>query len=154
MVQDDPANAQAYYLLGSLAYDQKKLPEAVDYFQKTLLLSDDFEQAYYDLAGAQINLDKPKDALAHTGQGARKISDEFHGRISERRWRTAKAKDYTNAVSHFTAAEAIARATEPERLTRYFYFEAGAAYERKGISTRRRNILRRACNWRRTLPRR
>ncbi|HZQ48500.1 MAG TPA: tetratricopeptide repeat protein, partial [Verrucomicrobiae bacterium] len=40
--------------------------------------------------------------------------------------------DYTNALSRFTSAEVIARATEPARLNKYFYFEQGSTYERKG----------------------
>ena len=131
LIQDDPANSQAYYLLGSLAYDQKKLPEAVDYFQKTLLLSDDFEQAYYDLAGAQINMDKPKDALNTLDKARAKFPAgfmlEFLSGLAY-----GKQKDYTNELSHFTVAETIARTSDPERLNRYFYFEAGAAYERSG----------------------
>src|SRR5579872_7382993 len=64
IIRDDPANAQAYYFLGSMAYDDKNLPKAADYFHKTLLLTDDIEQAFYDLAAVQINLDQPKEALA------------------------------------------------------------------------------------------
>jgi tetratricopeptide (TPR) repeat protein len=41
-------------------------------------------------------------------------------------------KDYTNAVRFFTAAEVIARATDPRRLNHIFYFQAGAAHERRG----------------------
>ena len=45
-------------------WDEKKLPEAIEHFGKTILLNPDFEQAYYDLAVAQINLNKTSDALA------------------------------------------------------------------------------------------
>ena len=34
VLQDDPGNSQVYYYLGSLAYDEKRLPEAIDYFFK------------------------------------------------------------------------------------------------------------------------
>jgi tetratricopeptide (TPR) repeat protein len=131
VVRDDPANSQAYYLLGSLAYDDKKLPEAIDYFQKTLLLSDDFEQAYYDLAGAQINFDKPMEALATLDRARAKFTGSFMIEFLSG-LAYGKEKDYTNALAHFTAAEVTGRTSEPERLNRYFYFEAGAAYERTG----------------------
>jgi tetratricopeptide (TPR) repeat protein len=131
VVRDDPANSQAYYLLGSLAYDDKKLPEAIDYFQKTLLLSDDFEQAYYDLAGAQINFDKPMEALATLDRARAKFTGSFMIEFLSG-LAYGKEKDYTNAIAHFTAAEVTGRTSEPERLNRYFYFEAGAAYERTG----------------------
>jgi tetratricopeptide (TPR) repeat protein len=131
IVQDDPSNAQAYYLLGAAAYDQRRLPEAVRHFQKSLLLNDDFEQAYYDLAGAQIALSQPNDALATLdrarGKFARSFLGEYLAAVAG-----VRLKDFTNAVSHFTSAESLARASEPERLNAEFYFETGAAQERKG----------------------
>jgi len=41
-------------------------------------------------------------------------------------------KDYGEAIKHYTSAEIMAKATDPSRLTEYFYFQFGAAYERKG----------------------
>jgi tetratricopeptide (TPR) repeat protein len=131
IIQDDPANAKAYYYLGSLAYDQRKLPEAADFFHKTLLLSDDFEQAYYDLAGVQINLDQPKEAIATLDKARHKFQNgfvlEFFTGLAY-----SKEKDFTNAVTHFISAEVIAKATEPKRLNTLFYFQLGSAYEREG----------------------
>jgi tetratricopeptide (TPR) repeat protein len=131
VVQDDPANSQAYYLLGSLAYDEQKLTEAIDYFQKTLLLSDDFEQVYYDLAGAQINVDKPKEAMATLDKARAKFTPGFMVEFLTG-LAYGKEKDFTNSLKHFMAAELAGRTTEPGRLNRYFYFEAGAAFERTG----------------------
>jgi tetratricopeptide (TPR) repeat protein len=131
VLQDDPANAQVYYYLGSLAYDDKKLPEAIDYFQKALVVKDDFEQAYYDLAGAQINFNEPKEALDTLDKARARFSTNF---INEFFTALAyvKNKDYTNAVGHFARAEACARAAGTNQLSGYFYFEAGAACERNG----------------------
>ena len=131
VIQDDPANSQAYYLLGSLAYDEQKLPKAIDYFQKTLLLSDDFEQVYYDLAGAQINVDKPGEALATLNKARAKFTPGFMVEFLTG-LAYGKEKDFTNSLKHFMAAELAGRTTEPGRLNRYFYFEAGAAFERTG----------------------
>src|SRR4029077_8601722 len=78
IIRNNPTSPQAYFVLGSIAYEEsmaanrehedgengeKKLKEAIEYFNKTLLLKPDFEQAYYDLAGAQISLNKPQEAL-------------------------------------------------------------------------------------------
>ncbi|HXD00586.1 MAG TPA: tetratricopeptide repeat protein, partial [Verrucomicrobiae bacterium] len=131
VLQDDPANAQVYYYLGSLAYDDKKLPEAIDYFQKALAAKDDFEQAYYDLAGAQINNDEPKDALATLEKARAKFSTNFMNEFFTA-LAYVKNKDYTNGVTHFARAEACARAAGTNQLSGYFYFEAGAACERNG----------------------
>jgi tetratricopeptide (TPR) repeat protein len=131
VLQDDPANAQVYYYLGSLAYDDKKLPEAIDYFQKALGAKDDFEQAYYDLAGAQINNDEPKDALATLDKARAKFSTNFMNEFFTA-LAYVKSKDYTNGVTHFAQAEACARAAGTNELSGYFYFEAAAACERNG----------------------
>ena len=132
ILHDDPANATAYYFLGALAYDAKNLPEAEDNFRKSLLLKDDSAPVYYELAEVQINLDHAKAALATLDQARKKFQENF---MSE--FLTALAysrdKDFTNAVNHYTAAELQAKAANPPReLDKVFYFQAGAAHERKG----------------------
>jgi tetratricopeptide (TPR) repeat protein len=133
MVKEDPANSKGYYLLGAIADDEKKFEEAADYFQKALLLSDDVEDLYYDLARVQINLNRTKDAL-DTLQRA-KTHPKFEGGFFPE-FLSALAydrqKDFTNAINHFTAAEVIAKTTKPELLTGGFYFDQGSAYERAG----------------------
>ena len=61
------------------------------------MVKDDFEQAYYDLAGAQINNDEPNEALATLGRAREKFStnfiNEFFTALAD-----VKNKDYTNAV--------------------------------------------------------
>jgi tetratricopeptide (TPR) repeat protein len=131
IVRDDPTNPQASYWLGSMALDAKKPAEAADWFKKTIVLDPHFEQAYYDLALAQLNLNQPTNAL-ETLEKARQnfpqgfVLEFFTGMAF------SHAKDYTNAIKHYTAAEVIARATDPKRLTETFYFQLGAAYERNG----------------------
>jgi tetratricopeptide (TPR) repeat protein len=131
LLRDDPANSQAYYYLGSLAYDEKKLPEAIDYFEKSLAAKDDFEQAYYDLAGAQINYGEPKEALETLDRARGRFSTNFLGEFFTA-LAYVKLKDYTNAVTHFSTAETCAKASGRHELTAYFYFQAGAACERNG----------------------
>ena len=131
IIRDDPTNPQAYYFLGSIALDEKKLPEAAEHFGKTIMLNPDFEQAYYDLAIAQINLHKTSDALATLDKARQKFPQNF---VLE--FLTGMAfshqKAYTEALQHYTSAEVIAQATDPKRLNEGFYFQLGAAYERKG----------------------
>jgi len=131
IVREDPANPKAYYLLGSVAFEANKLAEAADYFQKSLLMSDDFRPVYYDLANVQINLDRPKEALSTLEKARAKFSDNFMGEFLAA-LAYSREKDFTSALKCFTAAEVIARATEPDRLNKYFYFEEGSTYERKG----------------------
>ncbi len=131
VVREDPTNPQAYFFLGSLAYDEKKLPEACDYFRKVLLLDPDFEQAYYDLALAQISLKKTSDALATLEKARQKFSESFLLEF----WEAvaySHDKAYSQALAHFNRAEVIAKAAAPQRLTAAFYFQFGAACERSG----------------------
>ncbi len=132
MLRDDPANATAYYFLGALAYDAKNLPEAEDNFRKSLLLKDDSAAVYYELAEVQINLDHAKAALQTLEQARKKFQENFMGEFLTA-LAYSREKDYTNAVNHFTAAELQARAASPPRpLDKFFYFQVGAAHERKG----------------------
>lgn len=131
IVRDDPTNPQAYYFLGSLALEDNKSSEAVDYFRKTILLKPDFEQAYYDLAMALLNLRQAGNALETLQQARQKFPQNFLMEF----WMgmaCAAQKDYKPAMQHYTAAEVIARATEPKRLNEFFYFQLGAACERSG----------------------
>jgi tetratricopeptide (TPR) repeat protein len=134
MVHDDPANPAAYYYLGTIAFDAKQWAQAAEYFSKTILLSPGFEQAYYDLASAQLDLKQTRQALATLEQARQKFARNSQNFVLE--FLTALAysrdKDYTRALEHFTRAEVIAQVTEPKRLNQYFFFQLGAAYERKG----------------------
>src|SRR6266568_578535 len=129
IIRDNPTNPQAYYFLGALALEDKRYKDARDYFNKTILLNPNLEQVYYDLAGAQINLDQPRDALTTLGKARQMFSQNF---VSE--FYTAMAytrmKEYSNSITHLTAAEVSARAADTNRLTPVFYFQLGSAYER------------------------
>ncbi|HSU57142.1 MAG TPA: tetratricopeptide repeat protein, partial [Candidatus Dormibacteraeota bacterium] len=131
IMRDDPTNPQAAYWLGSIALDDKKPAQAVDWFKKAIVLDPQLEQAYYDLAVAQIELNQGTNALQTLQQARQKFSQtfalEFFSGLAY-----GQQKDYTNALRHYTAAEVIARATDPKRLTEHFYFQLGAASERSG----------------------
>ena len=131
IIQDNPTDAQSYYFLGSIEYETKHYPQAAEYFKKTLLLDPDYEQAYYDLAGAQMAGDD-NSAAAGTLEAARKKFPQsfpleyLSGIVSTR------LKNYSESIKRFTAAEVVGQATDPQRLDNFFYFQFGAACERKG----------------------
>jgi len=128
---DDPGNGQVYYLLGRLALDARNLPEAEDYFHRTLVLTEENQDAYFKLAGVQIDLEKGGEALATLDKAEARFGSGFA--ISYLRGLACvEQKDYTNAVKQFTSAEVIANSTDPKALSAGFYFDAGAACERKG----------------------
>ena len=131
IVKDDPSNAQAYYFLGSLAYEDKRWSDAIGYFKKALLFRPSFERAYFDLAVAQLAGNDAPGALATVREAGGKFPKRF---LSEYLAALAqqKQKNLDEAIKHFTAAEILAQAGETNRLTAEFYFEVGIAFERKG----------------------
>ncbi len=131
IARDDPTNPQVYYLLGKLAYAGNQLRPAADYLRKAILLEPNDEQAYYDLASVQLSLNKARDALQTLQTARKKFSSnfvlEFLTGAAEGRQRA-----FNEALRHYTAAEIIAKATDPSRLDQFFYFQVGAAYEQAG----------------------
>jgi tetratricopeptide (TPR) repeat protein len=131
IVREDPTNPEAYYYLGYIAYTEKKPAEAADYFNKTILLNPDFPDPYYELALSQISLNQSDDALATLDKARKKFPQNFTLELCTG-LAYGRKKDYKQAAEHYTAAEVIARATDPSHLDDQFYFQLGATYERLG----------------------
>ena len=131
IVREDPASVQAHYQLGRIAYEENRWADAIEHLKRALLFNPDFQQAYYDLAAAQIAQGNTGDALATLERARTRFSSNF---VIEYLLATAhmREKNYAEAVNRFTAAEVIAQATETNRLNYSFYFQVGAALERKG----------------------
>ena len=131
IARDNPNNPQAYFFLGSIAYDQTNYVDAAGYFEKVLALNPAFEPVYYELAELRVALNKPDEALDVLKKAREKFKEnfllEFHTAFA-----LAKLKRYDDAIKAYAAAEAVAKTNEPERLNQVFYFQLGAAYERKG----------------------
>lgn len=131
IARNDPANPQVYYFLGSIAYDDKRWADAAEQLKKTVLLSPNFERAYYDLAAAQLAGDDAAGALHTMEQMRARFPQNFLGEYLSA-LAQARQKNYLEALKHYVSAEIIAKAGEPKRLTAEFYFEVGTAHERKG----------------------
>ncbi len=131
IVRDNPANPAAYYFLGHIALEQKDWTNAAENFQKMILFNSELEQAYYDLASAQIALNRGDEAVTTIELAQKKFPTGF---VSEYLLGVAHQtrKEYAVAVNHFTSAEHLAQVGETNRLNAGFYFQLGAAFERKG----------------------
>ncbi|HWX19991.1 MAG TPA: tetratricopeptide repeat protein [Candidatus Binatia bacterium] len=134
ILRDDPTNPQAYYYLGYLAFNDKKTAEAADYFSKALLLNPEFQEAYFDLALAQIGLNRTSDALATLEKARARFPEgpmsfvlEFYTGLAY-----SRQKAYPQALRHFNEAEIIAQASASNHLDQNLYFQLGAAAERTG----------------------
>lgn len=131
IVRENPANAGAHYFLGAIAFEEKRWDEAIAGFRRALLYNPSFEQAYFDLATAQIAAGKPEEGIATLESLRKKKPANF---VVEYLLATAyyEQKNYSQAVLHFAAAETIARVVETNRLNTAFYFQLGATHERNG----------------------
>ena len=131
IVHDDPSNSLAYYFLGRLACDEQRWADASDFFKKALLFSPKMEQAYYDLARAQIAANHAADAVATLQTAQKTFSQNFTSEF----WlgfANEQLKDYAEARRHFTAAEVMVKAETTNDLSAEFYFQFGAVCERSG----------------------
>jgi tetratricopeptide (TPR) repeat protein len=131
ILRDNPSNAQAYFVLGGIAFEQRDWNKAVDLFGKAVLFSPGFEPAYYDLALAQVNTDDPVAALRTLEKSRDRFGETFSAAFIAGLAESVRT-NYTAAVKQFTAAEVIAAATDKQRLSEQLFFQLGAAHERLG----------------------
>lgn len=141
IAKDNPRNEQAYYLLGTIAAQERRFGDADDYYQQAISLRPDFKPAYYDLATVKITLNKPADALQILARARSRFgldfALEFYSGLAQ-----MKLKQYAEAVRSFNEAEVIAKAGERDRLTHIFYHQFGSALERKGDHTEAEKYFR------------
>jgi Flp pilus assembly protein TadD len=129
MLREQPTNARLYHLRGALAADEGDTEAAIGYYRKAIQFNEQDPRFYPDLAVSYLNAGQPEAALDLLGEFRKRFKPDF---VAE--FYTALAygrkQDYENAVRHYTAAEIVAKADEPARLTHFFYFQFGAAQER------------------------
>jgi tetratricopeptide (TPR) repeat protein len=131
ITEERPSNERAAFVLGTLAYEGGDYREAERLFRRTLVLRSDFEPAYYDLAAVLLAQNRADEALKVIEQARalfrQSFQIEFLAAVA-----FARLEQYDDAVRHFTEAEVLAGATAPNRLNPGFYFQFGAASERRG----------------------
>jgi tetratricopeptide (TPR) repeat protein len=129
--RDNPTEPTTYYFLGSLAYEGKQYDKAAEHYETALKLDPEFEALYYDFAGVQIARDQPAEALAllEKARGKFKLNFvlEFYSGIAQ-----GMMEKWSEALSHLTSAELLARTSEPDRLNHRFYYQLGSVHERSG----------------------
>lgn len=131
IVRDQPANPLGYYWLGTIALAENEPGVAAAHFARAVLFGPDFEQAYYELARAQLGANQPEAALETLEKARARFGDKFAVEyLSGVAY--AQQKDYVRAIQHYAAAERLALAADPDRTNAPLYFHLGAAYERTG----------------------
>lgn len=129
MVRDHPENPQAAFLLATVALDKKNFTLAEQYFRRTLELKPDFEQAYYSLTVALLELRQDEAAARWLTTTREKYPNSFIAQYYSAIV-YSRLEEPAKAVEFYNAAEATARAAFPNRLDHEFYFQMGAQLER------------------------
>lgn len=126
-LKEDSTNPQAYFLLGAIAAEAKKYSDAADYFRKAILLNDDFEPAYHELAGVRLTQGQYAEALEVLEKARAKFQRsfvvEFYTGIAQ-----SALKQYREALVSFTHAELLARTSEPAKLNHLFYAQVASVH--------------------------
>ncbi|HYG22956.1 MAG TPA: tetratricopeptide repeat protein [Verrucomicrobiae bacterium] len=133
LIRDNPADIQAHYILGSIHYNETNYVAASESFSRVVVLNPEFEQAYYELAAAQLNAGQAGEALKTLERARAKFPQKFYAEYLTGVAYTSN-DDFTNALKHFTTAEVIAEASGSAAsiLRDSFYFQLGATCERLG----------------------
>jgi tetratricopeptide (TPR) repeat protein len=131
ITRERPGNERAAFFLGTIAYERGDYAEAERLFRRTLLLRTDFEPAYYDLAAVHLAQDRADEALRVLEQARSLFKKSFQLEYLTAVTHT-RLERYDDAVRHFTAADVLGEVLAPERLNHGFYFQFGAASERRG----------------------
>ena len=131
IAQSDPMNLQAHYYLAMLAAEAGDSAKAEEHYRKVIVLNPKFEQAYYDLATAQLGNSRTNEVFRTLLDAQKRFGENF---VSEFLLGVAFARvgKFAEAVKHYNTAEVIARATDAKRITPMFFFQFGSALERKG----------------------
>ena len=131
IAQADPMNLQAHYYLAMLSAEAGEAAKAEEHYRKVVVLNPKFEQAYYDLATAQLSVGKTNEVFRTLQDAQKRFGENF---VSDFLLGVANIQvgKFAEGVKHYNSAEGIARATDVKRLTPLFYFQYGSALERKG----------------------
>ncbi len=127
ILDENNANPQASFLLGAIAAENKQYDEAAKHFEATIALEENFEPAYYDLAGVRLSQSNPEAALEVLNRARARFQRcfvmEFYSGVAQ-----AAVKQYADAIKSFTDAELLAKTSEPSRLNHLFYAQLASVH--------------------------
>jgi tetratricopeptide (TPR) repeat protein len=146
IVRDNPTRyPRAWFFLGELAYEDDKLAEAVDDYENALHWDPGMAEAYFKLVLVQLDLHRTEDAFKTLAVARARFPKTF---LCECYTGIAYLHDkrYAEAIHHFTEAEVIGLATDPNALDYRFYFQFGEACERNQDLKRADECLQKCIN--------
>ena len=129
ILRERPTNERALFVLGGIKRQLDKLEEAAAHFETVLKINPKFELAYYELAGVRLFQNRPTITLATLKKAGEQFKPRFITKFYAGLAHSALYQ-YPKAIENLLSAEELAQAGEQNRLTHFFYFQLGAAYER------------------------
>ena len=129
ILRERPTNERALFVLGGIKRQLDKLEEAAAHFETVLKINPKFELAYYELAGVRLFQNRPTITLATLKKAGEQFKPRFITKFYAGLAHSALYQ-YPKAIENLLDAEKLAQASEQNRLTHFFYFQLGAAYER------------------------
>ncbi|MFL2909072.1 MAG: tetratricopeptide repeat protein [Limisphaerales bacterium] len=129
ILRSRPTNERALFVLGGIKRDLNKPEEAVSHFETVIKINSKFEPAYYELASIHLFQDRPKKTLEILQIAYEQFKPKFISKFYAGLAYSTLHK-FSKSIENLLEAEELAEAGEQNRLTHFFYFQLGAAYER------------------------
>ncbi|MDG2214562.1 MAG: hypothetical protein P8M70_12075, partial [Verrucomicrobiota bacterium] len=129
MTKKFPRVWEGHQLRAAIAMDQEEYALAATHFREVIKLNRRIESVHYDLVSALLadgKADEARDALSNAESRfkANFMQPYFSAMIH------LEEKEYLKAHEELLNAEALAKNTEPDRLTHILYFQLGSTAER------------------------
>ena len=129
ILRSRPTNERALFVLGGIKRDLNKPEEAASHFETVIKINSKFEPAYYELASIHLFQDRPKKTLEILQIAYEQFKPKFISKFYAGLAHSTLHK-FSKSIENLLEAEELAEAGEQNRLTHFFYFQLGAAYER------------------------
>ena len=127
----NPRNASAHYLLDSIAADNQAFDQAISHYEKAIQIRPEFEPPYFEMSGIHLSRRQPRQALDILHRARIRFSKSFQGELYSGIALASLGRP-KESLSRLIEAENIAAKQSPQRLSSSFYFRLGALYERNG----------------------
>lgn len=131
----NPQNASAHYLLGSIAADNQAFDKAISHYERAIQIRPEFEPPYYEMSGIHLTRRQPRQALDILRRARVRFSKSFQGELYSGIALASLGRSQ-EALGRLIEAEDIAVKQSPQRLTPSFYFRLGSLHERNGNYTK------------------
>jgi len=129
ILRSRPTNERALFILGGIKRDLDKPEEAAAHFETIIKINSKFEPAYYELASIHLFQDRPKKTLETLERAYKQFNPKFISKFYAGLAHST-LNQFSKAIENLLEAEELAQAGEQNRITHFFYFQLGAAYER------------------------